>query len=66
MHIYIYIPFPGAEAGSRESAYFLSVNRNKKSVCVDINTNHGQNIVKQLGASDREAKKYQSKKCSLS
>jgi len=43
-------PFIEAEAGSRESAYFLSVNRNKKSVCVDINTNHGQNIVKQLAA----------------
>ncbi|ELT92978.1 hypothetical protein CAPTEDRAFT_150820 [Capitella teleta] len=31
-----------------ESAYYLSVNRNKKSIAVDISTEEGSNIVKEL------------------
>ena len=27
---------------SRESAYFLSVNRNKKSICIDITKDSGR------------------------
>lgn len=33
----------------KESTYFLSVNRNKKSVCVDISTVEGRGIIRQLG-----------------
>nr|CAG4636998.1 EOG090X05UC [Ceriodaphnia reticulata]SVE72924.1 EOG090X05UC [Ceriodaphnia reticulata] len=30
------------------SAYFMSINRNKKSVCVDLKSMHGKDIIKQL------------------
>lgn len=33
---------------TRESAYYLSANRNKKSVAVDITTTEGQNIIHRL------------------
>lgn len=33
---------------THESAYYLSINRNKKSVAVDIKTKEGQQIIKQL------------------
>ncbi|KAH3843885.1 succinate--hydroxymethylglutarate CoA-transferase-like [Dreissena polymorpha] len=36
-------PFCGTE-----SAYFLSVNRNKKSICVDLKRPEGQDIIKEL------------------
>ncbi|WAQ94434.1 SUCHY-like protein [Mya arenaria] len=32
----------------QESAYFLSVNRNKKSICVDLKTKEGQDLVRKL------------------
>ncbi len=35
---------------TRESAYFLSVNRNKKSITVDISKPEGQAIVRELAA----------------
>jgi hypothetical protein len=38
--------------GARESAYFLSVNRNKKSVCIDMSRPEGQQIIRQLGKAD--------------
>lgn len=38
-------PFKGQEA-----VYFLTVNRNKKSVAVDIKTRKGQNIIRQLAS----------------
>jgi len=41
---------PFIEKGSRESAYFLSINRNKKSVCVDIGTKEGQQIITELAS----------------
>ena len=31
-----------------ESAYYLSCNRNKKSVCIDIKTKDGQNLMREL------------------
>ncbi|ESO07110.1 hypothetical protein HELRODRAFT_110638 [Helobdella robusta] len=34
----------------KESAYFLSVNRNKKSVCVDMKTKEGSQIIRQLAS----------------
>ena len=37
------------ESSSRESTYFLSINRNKKSVCVDMSQPEGQHIIKSLG-----------------
>ena len=37
-------PFLEAEDGSRESCYFLSVNRNKKSVCVNLKVERGKTI----------------------
>lgn len=38
-------PFKGQEA-----VYFLTVNRNKKSIAVDIKTRKGQNIIRQLAS----------------
>jgi crotonobetainyl-CoA:carnitine CoA-transferase CaiB-like acyl-CoA transferase len=40
----------GAGRETRESAYFLSVNRNKKSVTLDISKPEGQAIVRALAA----------------
>ena len=40
---------PFLEGKTRESAYFVSVNRNKKSVCVDISQKDGQDIIAKLG-----------------
>ena len=43
----------GETRESRESLYFLSVNRNKKSVCVDLKQPAGQRIIRELaGQSD--------------
>ncbi|XP_010784104.1 succinate--hydroxymethylglutarate CoA-transferase-like [Notothenia coriiceps] len=38
-------PFVGSE-----SAYFLSVNRNKKSICVDMKNPRGASVIKELAA----------------
>ncbi|KAK5849535.1 hypothetical protein PBY51_013863 [Eleginops maclovinus] len=38
-------PFVGAE-----SAYFLSINRNKKSICVDMKHPQGASVIKELAA----------------
>lgn len=38
-------PFVGSE-----SAYFLSVNRNKKSICVDMKNPRGAGVIKELAA----------------
>ena len=39
-------PFLPSKAGDgdRESAYFLSVNRNKKSLCLNLKTAAGQQV----------------------
>ncbi len=42
-------PFVGSEAGG-ESAYFLSINRNKRSVSVDLKSEAGLEKVKKLAA----------------
>ncbi|KAK7865097.1 hypothetical protein R5R35_014632 [Gryllus longicercus] len=34
--------------GTNESCYFLAINRNKKSVCVDLKTREGRNIIYEL------------------
>src|SRR6266545_8225500 len=39
-------PFAG-----RESAYFLCVNRNKKSITVDLKTDDGVDLIRRLAAS---------------
>src|SRR5262249_59457223 len=41
-------PFLGSEEGPRESAYFLSINRNKKSIAVDLERPEGQAIFHDL------------------
>jgi crotonobetainyl-CoA:carnitine CoA-transferase CaiB-like acyl-CoA transferase len=41
-------PFLGAEGGPRESAYFLSINRNKKSIAVDLERPEGQAVFHDL------------------
>ena len=41
---------PFMEGDTRESLYFLSVNRNKKSLCVDMKQREGQKIIKELAA----------------
>jgi crotonobetainyl-CoA:carnitine CoA-transferase CaiB-like acyl-CoA transferase len=38
----------GARIGSTETAYFNSVNRNKRSVCLDLKTPEGQEIARDL------------------
>ncbi len=40
-------PFVGPE-GQQESTYFLSVNRNKESVAIDLKTEQGRALVKRL------------------
>lgn len=42
-------PFLGGDE-SRESAYYLSSNRNKRSVAIDIATGQGQKLIKALAA----------------
>jgi len=39
---------PFLEGKTRESAYFVSVNRNKKSVCVDMSQKDGQDIIRKI------------------
>lgn len=41
---------PFIEGETRESAYFLSVNRNKKSLCIDIKSKQGQKVLHELAA----------------
>lgn len=41
----------GEDPNLREASYFLSANRNKKSVCIDISTPTGQDIIRELAAS---------------
>ncbi|XP_049815884.1 succinate--hydroxymethylglutarate CoA-transferase [Schistocerca nitens] len=36
--------------GTKESCYFLAVNRNKKSVCVDLKSPKGQKVIHDLAA----------------
>lgn len=45
-------PFLSDEAGEHttESSYFLSANRNKRSVAVDLNSEGGQELIKKLAA----------------
>ncbi|HMJ45190.1 MAG TPA: CaiB/BaiF CoA-transferase family protein [Pseudolabrys sp.] len=45
-------PYLKDEAGNdtTEAAYFLSANRNKKSVCVDFTRSEGQRIIRELAA----------------
>ncbi|MBP0594971.1 CoA transferase [Paraburkholderia sp. LEh10] len=38
----------GIRVGSTETAYFNSVNRNKRSVCLDLQTAEGQRIAREL------------------
>jgi crotonobetainyl-CoA:carnitine CoA-transferase CaiB-like acyl-CoA transferase len=38
----------GARVGTTETAYFNSVNRNKRSVCLDLQTAEGQQIAREL------------------
>ena len=42
-------PFLG-QGEHRESCYFLSVNRNKKSICVNMKTNEGRRILQKLAS----------------
>ena len=42
-------PFIESKVG-RESAYFLSVNRNKQSICVDMKSRKGKQILQQLAS----------------
>ncbi len=42
--------FEGETGEGRESAYFLSANRGKSSICVDIRTPQGQAIIRALAA----------------
>src|SRR3990172_9482333 len=54
-------PFLKDKNGSetKESAFFFSANRGKKSVTIDISTPEGQDIVRRLaGKSDVVIKKY--------
>jgi len=45
-----YLKKPDGEA-SKEAAYYLSTNRNKKSVCVDISTDEGASMIRELARS---------------
>ncbi|MEW9585778.1 CaiB/BaiF CoA transferase family protein [Paraburkholderia sp. DGU8] len=38
----------GLRVGTTETAYFNSVNRNKRSVCLDLQTSEGQQIAREL------------------
>ena len=42
------IPELGASFLGTESAYYLGINRNKKSICLDIKTKEGFKILKEL------------------
>lgn len=41
---------PFLEDGSRDSAYYLCANRNKRSVAIDLSRPEGQDLVRQLAA----------------
>ncbi len=41
-------PFVTPEAGERESTYFLSANRNKKSIAVDLKSEEGRETLERL------------------
>ena len=41
-------PFIESENGTKESCYFLSVNRNKKSLAINFQTEKGRDILTQL------------------
>lgn len=43
-------PFPGANPQSRESAYFLSANRNKRSIAIDLGKPDGPALIRRLCA----------------
>lgn len=38
----------GTDPENREASYFLSANRNKKSVCIDMASSRGQEIIREL------------------
>ena len=40
----------GVRVGSRNTSYFNSANRNKRSICLDLKTEEGQEIARQLAA----------------
>lgn len=40
--------FTDADTGAQTAAYFATVNRNKKSITVDITTEEGQKLIKEL------------------
>jgi succinate--hydroxymethylglutarate CoA-transferase len=41
-------PFSEFEDGYKESCYFFSVNRNKRSICVDLKQSRGRDILLEL------------------
>lgn len=43
-------PYADGSDGERQSAYYLSVNRNKRSLAVDLKTIEGQRIIRELAA----------------
>lgn len=43
-------PFATGTDGSRESAYYLSVNRNKRGIAVDLKTSPGRQLIHDLAA----------------
>lgn len=40
----------GVRVGSRNTSYFNSANRNKRSMCLDLQTEEGQNLARRLAA----------------
>lgn len=40
----------GIRVGSRNTSYFNSANRNKRSICLDLQTGEGQELARQLAA----------------
>lgn len=38
----------GAQIGARESSYYMSANRNKRGICVDLATKEGQALVAEI------------------
>lgn len=43
-------PFAMGADGDRESAYYLSVNRNKRGIAVDLKTSQGRQVIRDLAA----------------